>query len=123
VLLGLAVAVWARWKLDASDPAAWSWPMAAALLCAPVIYPWYLLYLTPFLFSTSTLPLLVWTFTAPLAYVVWYYPVYRQPWVVPNAAMIAEYGAPALTALASAFRRRLGRSLSRSVLATDKTSV
>ena len=69
-LLGLAVAAWARWKLAASDPAAWAWPMAVALACAPVIYPWYLLYLTPFLFSAATVPLMVWTLTATLAYVV-----------------------------------------------------
>ena len=41
----------ARWRCDASDPAAWAWPMAIALACAPVIYPWYLLYLTPFLWT------------------------------------------------------------------------
>jgi hypothetical protein len=98
VLLGLAVAAWARWKLDASDPAAWAWPMATALACAPVIYPWYLLYLTPFLFGAATLPLLAWTLTALLAYVVWYYPAYRQPWVVPTGVLIVEYLVPLLAA-------------------------
>lgn len=105
VLLGLAVAAWARWRLDASDPAAWAWPMAVALVCAPVIYPWYLLYLTPFLFSTATLPLMAWTFTVPLAYVVWHYPVYRKPWVVPVAVMAVEYGVVACAALATVIRR------------------
>lgn len=106
VLLGLGVAAWARWRLEAEDPAAWAWPMAAALLCAPVIYPWYLLYLTPFLFSTATLPLIVWTFTVPLAYVVWYYPVYRKPWVVPPIAMAIEYGAVVCTAIATRLAAR-----------------
>ena len=27
---GLAVAVWARWRLPVTDPAAWAWPMATA---------------------------------------------------------------------------------------------
>lgn len=100
VLLGLAVAAWARWKLDASDPAAWAWPMAVALLAAPVIYPWYLLYLTPFLFTSATLPLMVWTFTVPLAYVVWYYGVYRIPWVAPWWVMAIEYGTLILATIA-----------------------
>ncbi len=106
VMLGLLVAAWARWKLDESDPAAWAWPMATALLCAPVIYPWYLLYLTPFLFSSATLPLIAWTFTGPLAYVVWYYPVYRKPWVVPPLVMVVEYVVVAATALAVRVRGR-----------------
>lgn len=106
VLLGLAVAAWARWKLEAGDPAAWAWPMAVALLCAPVIYPWYLLYLTPFLFTTATLPLLIWTFTVPLAYVVWFYPLYRKPWVVPPAVMAVEYGAVVCAAIAARCRLR-----------------
>ena len=45
--------------------------MAIALACAPVVYPWYLLYFTPFLFTRATLPLTVWTFTAIPVYVVW----------------------------------------------------
>ena len=28
-------------------PQAFAWPMAASLLCAPVVYPWYLLWLLP----------------------------------------------------------------------------
>src|SRR5688572_15708683 len=51
LVAGLSVAAWARNRFPVSDPAAWAWPMAIALLGAPVIYPWYLLYLTPFLFS------------------------------------------------------------------------
>ena len=30
---------------------AFAWPMAASLLCAPVVYPWYLLWLLPFVRS------------------------------------------------------------------------
>ena len=54
-----------------ADPAAWAWPMAIALAFAPVIYPWYLLCLTPFLFSISTLPLAAWTVSALSVYEVW----------------------------------------------------
>lgn len=61
VALGLAVAAWAgrRWAPD--SPETWAWPAAVALLFAPTVFPWYLLWLTPFLFSTSTLPLAVWS--------------------------------------------------------------
>jgi alpha-1,6-mannosyltransferase len=100
VLAGLAVAAWARWRLDAGHPGAWAWPMAAALVCAPVIYPWYLLYLTPFLVSVSTLPLLVWTFAVLGTYLVWYVPEYRLPWDVPPWVLILEYGLVAMAGLA-----------------------
>ena len=54
------------------DPAAWAWPMAVSLAAAPVIYPWYLLYFTPFLFTRATLPLIVWTYSVLPVYVVWH---------------------------------------------------
>ena len=71
VVAGLGAAVLARWQRPVTDPAAWAWPMAVALACAPVIYPWYLLYLTPFLWTRATLPLLGWCFSGLTAYVVW----------------------------------------------------
>ncbi len=91
---GLAVAAWARWRLEASDPAAWAWPMAVALAGAPVIYPWYLLYLTPFLLTVATLPLSLWTLTVIPAYVVWELARHGGPWVVPKWVMAAEFALP-----------------------------
>lgn len=108
VLAGLVVAVWARFRLDVTDPAAWAWPMAAALVCAPVIYSWYLLYLTPFLVSIATLPLLLWTFTVLGTYLVWYVPEYRLPWDVPIWMLILEYGLVLMAGLALWRRRRPG---------------
>ncbi|HEX6976180.1 MAG TPA: hypothetical protein VF147_17355 [Vicinamibacterales bacterium] len=90
---GFLVAVWARWQWRADEPAAWAWPMAVALAGAPVIYPWYLLYFTPFLFSSLTAPLIVWTFTIFPVYLVWYVPALRRPWVVPTTVLLFEYGA------------------------------
>jgi len=92
VLVGLAAAVWARLRLDVDDPAAWAWPMALALACAPVIYPWYLLYFTPFLFTWATLPLAVWTYAVIPVYVVWERARAGARWRVPNELMIVEYG-------------------------------
>ena len=56
VLVGLVTATWLR---EAQRPSGlrtlFAWPMAASLLCAPVVFPWYLLWLLPFLTSASTL--------------------------------------------------------------------
>ena len=92
--VGLAVAAWARWRLDASDPAGWAWPMGAALACAPVIFPWYLLYLTPFLFTTAGLPLMVWTLSVIPVYVVWDITRHGGRWALPVAVSVFEYGLP-----------------------------
>jgi hypothetical protein len=92
LVLGLAAAAWARRRLGADDPAAWAWPMALSLAAAPVIYPWYLLYFTPFLVSASTLPLTVWTASVLPVYIVWelaYRHGYR--WVVPTGVMVLEF--------------------------------
>ncbi|HEV3486085.1 MAG TPA: hypothetical protein VG106_11805, partial [Vicinamibacterales bacterium] len=92
VLVGLVVATWARFRLSRTDPAAWAWPMAASLAFAPVVYPWYLLYFTPFLLTSATFPLVTWTFTVLTAYLVWYIDSWRQAWVVPPALLAFEYG-------------------------------
>jgi hypothetical protein len=90
--LGMIVAAWSRWRLHQDDPAAWAWPMAIALAAAPVIYPWYLLYFTPFLFSSATLPLVVWTITIIPTYLVWELAQHGARWVVPLSVMAWEYG-------------------------------
>lgn len=110
VALGMLAAAWARWRLDAADPAAWAWPMALALACAPVVYPWYLLYLTPFLFTAATLPLLTWTFSVIPVYLVWETSRHGGQWVVPTAVMVAEYGIPCAAAAFLAFLRFRGYS-------------
>jgi alpha-1,6-mannosyltransferase len=93
VALGMVVAAWCRWKLDETEPAAWVWPMAIAVSCSPVIYPWYLLYLTPFLLTVSTLPLIVWTMTVMPIYVVWEIVRTGGRWAVPGWSMVLEFSA------------------------------
>jgi hypothetical protein len=92
VAAGLGVAVWMRASRTADDPAAWAWPMAVSLAAAPVIYPWYLLYLTPFLFSRATVPLIVWTYSVLPVYLVWHFSRLGQRWMVPTAIMWIEFG-------------------------------
>jgi hypothetical protein len=104
VLAGLAVAAWFRFRRSADDPAAWAWPMAVSLAAAPVVYPWYLLYFTPFLFTRSVLPLLVWTYSALLIYIVWDLSRHGHRWIVPGWLMGIEYGV-VIVALALMARR------------------
>jgi len=93
---GLATAAWARWKLPMNSPSAWAWPMAVAVDCAPVIYPWYLLFFAPFLLSAATLPRTVWTYTIVPVYLVWDWAQYGARWRVPDWLMVIEYAIPLL---------------------------
>jgi hypothetical protein len=94
VFVGLIAAAIARWKLSADDPAAWAWPMAVALACAPVIYPWYLLYLTPFLFTLATLPITTWTLSVISTYTVWDAARHGGRWIVPGWVVALEFALP-----------------------------
>jgi hypothetical protein len=107
VLAGLATAAWARWRLSESDPAAWAWPMAVSLACAPVIYPWYLLYFTPFLWSRATIPLLVWTLSVLPVYLVWLRSRNGSRWIVPAWVWLPEFALVLISGiLVFAFVRR-----------------
>ena len=91
IAAGLAVAARARRRLSVASPEAWAWPMAAALVCAPLIYPWYLVWLSPFLIAPATMPLTIWTASILSTYVVWQ--LTGTPWAVPEWALLFEYGA------------------------------
>jgi alpha-1,6-mannosyltransferase len=105
LLLAISAAVWARWRLSEADPAAWAWPMAIAIACAPVIYPWYLLYLTPFLFTSSTLPLAVWTVSALAVYEVWRQSRQGGRWRPPAWVLFVEFGSVLAAMLAWRLKR------------------
>ncbi len=98
VLFGLATAVWLRVKHPAGSPDAWAWPMAVSLAGAPVIYPWYLLWLVPFLQSAATLPLMIWTLSILPVFYVWYTYTLGQPWRVSGWILLVEYGSVAAAA-------------------------
>ena len=99
VVIGFAVAVWLRMRSQASSAEAFAWPMAASLLSAPVVYPWYLLWLTPFLRSASTLPIVIWTVSIIPTYVVWHRRTLGYSWTVPGWGLEIEYGAVALAGI------------------------
>jgi hypothetical protein len=107
-LAGFLTAIWMRRRSTGSEPGdcgdAFAWPMAASLFCAPVVYPWYLLWLLPFLRSTSTLPITVWTVSILPTYYVWHLRTLGQPWLVPGWIVALEYGSLAITATILALR-------------------
>jgi alpha-1,6-mannosyltransferase len=106
VLVGLVTATWLRfakpeWTLDV-----FAWPMAASLLCAPVVFPWYLLWLLPFLTSASTLLIILWTISIFPTYVEWHLRALGHPWgPLPGWVMPLEYGTLAVAAAIMALRR------------------
>jgi len=105
VLVGLLTAVWMRSKPSASSADAFAWPMAATLLCAPVVYPWYLLWLLPFARSVATVPMIIWTVSIIPTYYVWHLRTIGRAWVVPGWILLLEYGAVAGAGAIIAFRR------------------
>jgi alpha-1,6-mannosyltransferase len=105
VVVGLLTAIWQRSKAPAGSSDAFVWPMAASLLCAPVVYPWYLLWLLPFVRSASTVPVIIWTVSIIPTYYVWHLRTLGRPWLVPGWIMLLEYGAVATAAAIIGFRR------------------
>jgi alpha-1,6-mannosyltransferase len=100
VLVGLATAIWYRIRSaltelspDQLSLSQFAWPMAASLLCAPVVFPWYLLWLLPFLISPSTLLIILWTVSIIPVYVQWHLRTLGRPWgTLPLWVMLIEYG-------------------------------
>jgi alpha-1,6-mannosyltransferase len=113
VLGGCLTAIWMRRKSAALSPEALAWPMAASLLGAPVVYPWYLLWLLPFLRSASTVPLIIWSVSIIPTYYVWHLRTIGRPWVVPDWILLLEYGSVATAAAIIAFRRLRRSALTR----------
>jgi hypothetical protein len=114
VAVGWVTAVYLRrirpeWSADS-----FAWPMAATLFFAPVVFPWYLLALMPFLMSFSTLLITIWTVTIGLTYVQWHLRAIGNPWgALPNWIMVVEYGLLAIAAVLMASRESTRRALFR----------
>ena len=99
VLAGFLTAIWMRTRSADWPGDAFAWPMAASLFCAPVVYPWYLLWMLPFLGRGSTLPILIWTLSILSTDYVWYVRTLGQPWIVPDWVLLLEYGSAAVAAV------------------------
>jgi hypothetical protein len=100
-LAGFLTAIWMRRRSAEFSIDAFTWPMAAALLCGPVVYAWYLLWLLPFTRSISTLPLVIWTLSILSTDYVWHLRTLGHPWLVPVWVMFLEYGAVAIAGFVS----------------------
>src|SRR5437588_237143 len=110
VLAGIIMATWLRSAVNEWSPSAFAWPMAASLLCAPVVFPWYLLWLLPFVTSASTLLIILWTVSIFPTYIMWHFRTLGRPWgSLPGWVMLLEYGCLA-TAGAILVLRRITRS-------------
>jgi len=116
VLAGLATAIYLRRtslepasQVFAWDQFAWdqfAWPMAASLLFAPVVFPWYLLWLLPFLTSASTLLIIIWTVSIIPVYIQWHLRTLGRAWgSLPVWVMLLEYGAVAVASAILTLRR------------------
>jgi alpha-1,6-mannosyltransferase len=106
LLVGLVTATWLRSAAPQWSPEVFAWPMAASLLCAPVVFPWYLLGLLPFLMSASTLLIILWTVSIIPTYVQWHLRALGRPWgSLPGWVMLVEYGCVAMTGAIVLLRR------------------
>jgi alpha-1,6-mannosyltransferase len=109
VLAGIVTATWLRRDAAHEDAFAWpmfAWPMAASLLCAPAVFPWYLLWLLPFLTSASTLPIIIWTVSIFPVYIQWHLRTLGHPWgALSGWVMLLEYGCVAAAGAILVFRR------------------
>jgi alpha-1,6-mannosyltransferase len=106
VLAGLVTATWLKRAGQEWSPDVFAWPMAASLLCAPAVFPWYLLWVLPFLTSASTLLIIVWTVSIIPVYINWHLRALGRPWgPLPVWVMLLEYGCVAIAAVIMALRR------------------
>lgn len=113
LLVGLITAIWFRKKSAELSADEFAWPMAASLLCAPVVYPWYLLWLLPFLRTRSTVPIVIWTVSIIPIYYVWYLHALGGQWLLPGWSTLLEYGAVAIAGAIIWFRRSTPRTVRR----------
>jgi len=83
-------------------------------LCAPAVFPWYLLWLLPFLTSSSTLLISLWTVSVIPTYLMWHWRTLGRPWgPLPAWVMLLEYGTVATAGAMIAVRRLMRPELPR----------
>lgn len=93
LLVGLVTATCLRSVAPEGRAYSFAWPMAASLFFGPAVFPWYLLWLLPFLTSGATLLIILWTISIIPTYVQWHLRALGRPWgTLPGWIMPLEYG-------------------------------
>ena len=87
LLAGLAWAWRARWPTDSVT----FWWIAAVLLGSPIVHPWYVAWLIPFLAWRDEWWALVWTGTVMISYAVMTEWRAEGVWTLPTWAAVVEY--------------------------------
>lgn len=106
LLVGFVIATRLTTATIEQSPGLFVWPMAATLLFAPVVFPWYLLWLLPFLAWPSTFLIAIWTVSIIPVYIQWHLRATGRPWgALPAWAMWLEYGCLAIAVGMLALRR------------------
>jgi hypothetical protein len=106
VLVGLVTATWLRSVAPEGPAYSFAWPMAVSLFFGPVVFPWYLFWLLPFLTSGTTWLIILWTISIIPTYVQWHLRALGRPWgALPGWVMPLEYGCLAAAVAIFALRR------------------
>lgn len=106
LLVGLVTATWLRSVAPEGRAYSFAWPMAASLFFGPAVFPWYLLWLLPFLTSGATLLIILWTISIIPTYVQWHLRALGRPWgALPGWIMPLEYGCVAAAGAVFVLRR------------------
>ncbi len=107
LLIGLLVLLWrAR---TAPEPAALAW-IGGLLLASPIVHPWYVVWLVPFLAWRREAWALAWSGTVVLSYAVLPRWLAERVWELPAWVPWVEYG-PVLALLAMRLRGKGSRAL------------
>jgi len=95
----VAAGVWilavGAWRRDAVMPSRAIPLIGGALLLSPNLFPWYVIWLVPFLAWSPSVPWIAFTGSVVLAYSFFL----QQPWSIPNWARVLEFAPLALGAL------------------------
>jgi alpha-1,6-mannosyltransferase len=100
VLIALIAAGYLRRTTADMSIESWIWPLTLALLLAPVIYPWYLVWLIPFSVARmSATPAWIWSVSVLAIYPTWFLRGAGDEWSVPASLLVVEFLPPAIAAM------------------------
>jgi hypothetical protein len=114
---------WLCWHLRGGMAQAGYWCFLTLLLTAPVVYPWYLLWVIcfiPLLAGRAGGSALLWSGTVAIAYLLWHQPTWNLPPWASGAEYLPVYAVLALELITAA--RRSARAKAASLVCTMASS-